>query len=76
MKLTIAKLDKMDINDLHDDDLVIVWDTSENKRRTQLEDMYGATRNLPSSTKSLRVGDLFHLLFDRVKVGLEKDARR
>ena len=74
MNVTIAELDRMHINDLHDDDLIMIWDTSDHNRRSELEDKYGATKNLPSSIKSFRVGDLRDRLLDSVRVELKKNG--
>jgi hypothetical protein len=60
----IAQLDK--IIDLEDEDLLIVWDVSDNAKRVELETKYGATRNLPSSTKHIRFGDLKKILLGNI----------
>ena len=76
MNVTIAELDRMHINDLHDDDLIMIWDTSDHNRRSELKDKYGENENLPPSSKSLRVGDLYAKFLDRVKVDLKKNVTR
>lgn len=58
MMKCIKELTKIDSTQLEDQDLLMIFDISDHNKRWDLIERYGATKNLPDSTKCISIGEL------------------
>ena len=63
------------IPELSNDDLLLIWDTSDHNRRVELQKVYGANENLPSSSKNVSVNDLIKFISDAVIANVNKQIK-